>query len=105
MIAIHPYIRYAQALIMVENDLNSCEDITKEHLVIELEKGLNSFRVQPIESFENKEKVRFNFVRVEKGDPQKGIYLAPNVISKDKFARFIWKEGAQLIEDLKKGKN
>lgn len=102
MIAIHPYIRYAQALIMNEYGLNNCDEITKEQIISEIEKGLNSFRVQPIEAIEGKNKVRFDFAMIEKGDPKKGIFLSPNVISKDKFARFTWKEGISLITALKK---
>lgn len=103
MIAIHPYIRYAQALIMNENDLNSCEEITSEQIISEIEKGLNSFRLQPVQAIEGKDKVKFDFARIEKGDPKQGIFLAPNVISKDKFSRFIWKEGNSLLSALKKG--
>jgi CRISPR-associated protein Cas8c/Csp2 len=102
MIAIHPYIRYAQALIMNENDLNSCEDITTEQIISEIEKGLNSFRIQPVQAIEGKDKVKFDFTRIEKGDPKQGLFLAPNVMSKDKFSRFIWKEGNTLLTALKK---
>jgi len=102
MIAIHPYIRYAQALIMNENDLNSCEEIISEQIISEIEKGLNSFRLQPVQAIEGKDKVKFDFTRIEKGDPKQGLFLAPNVMSKDKFSRFIWKEGNTLLTALKK---
>jgi CRISPR-associated protein Cas8c/Csp2 len=102
MIAIHPYIRYAQALIMNENDLNSCEEIISEQIISEIEKGLNSFRLQPVQAIEGKDKVKFDFARIEKGDPKQGLFLAPNVMSKDKFSRFIWKEGNTLLTALKK---
>lgn len=96
MIAIHPYIRYAQALIMVENDLNSCDEINWQHIATEIANGLNSFRMHPTQSIEGKDKVKFDFIKLEKGEPKQGIFLAPNVISKDKVARFIWKEGSIL---------
>ena len=102
MIAIHPYIRYAQALIMNEYDLNSSEEIISEQIISEIEKGLNSFRLQPVQAIEGKDKVKFDFTRIEKGDPKQGLFLAPNVISKDKFSRFIWKEGNTLLTALKK---
>lgn len=102
MIAIHPYIRYAQALIMNENDLNSCEEIISEQIISEIEKGLNSFRLQPVQAIEGKDKVKFDFTRIEKGDPKQGLFLAPNVMSKDKCSRFIWKEGNNLLKALKK---
>lgn len=102
MIAIHPYIRYAQALIMNENDLLDCDDITSEQIISEIEKGLSVFRVQPIQAIEGKTKVKFAFAKIEKGDPKKGHFLSPNVISKDKFSRFIWNEGNALLVSLKK---
>lgn len=102
MIAIHPYIRYAQALIMNENDLKNCEEIISGQIISEIEKGLNSFRLQPVQAIEGKDKVKFDFTRIEKGDPKQGIFLAPNVMSKDKFSRFIWKEGNTLLTELKK---
>ena len=52
MSAIHPYIRYAQALIMEENDLGACDSITSEQIIAEIENGLNSFRVQPIQTID-----------------------------------------------------
>lgn len=102
MIAVHPYIRYAQALIINENDLNSCEEIISEQIISEIEKGLNSFRLQPVQAIEGKDKVKFDFTKIEKGDPKQGLFLAPNVMSKDKFSRFIWKEGNTLLTALKK---
>lgn len=100
MIAIHPYIRYAQALIMYENNLKDCEQITAKHIIAEIENGLDSFRLHPIEAVEGKESVKFGYVRLEKGDPKQGLFLAPNVISKDKSSRFIWKEGNSLLVNL-----
>lgn len=100
MIAIHPYIRYAQALIMIENDLTSCDQISSDHIIAEIENGLNAFRLQPSQSIEGKDKVKFDYVRIEKGNPKQGLFLAPNVISKDKFSRFIWKEGNALLAKI-----
>lgn len=100
--AIHPYIRYAQALIMNENNLNSYEDITSDQIILEIEKGLNSFRLKPSQTIEGKDMVKFDFAKIEEGNPKQGIFLAPNVISKDKFSRFIWKEGNSLLIALKK---
>jgi CRISPR-associated protein Cas8c/Csp2 len=88
---------------MNENDLNNCDEITSEQVISEIEKGLNSFRLQPVQSIQGKTKVKFDFVRVEKGDPKQGLFLSPNVISKDKFSRFIWKEGNTLLTEIKKG--
>jgi CRISPR-associated protein Cas8c/Csp2 len=100
MIAIHPYIRYAQALIMVENNLSDCNDITAVRIIAEIEKGLDSFRMRPTDSFNGKNTVKYDFTKTEKGDPGNGVFLAPNVISSDKTAGNIWKEGLSLINEI-----
>ncbi|MDR3137574.1 MAG: hypothetical protein LBT73_01670, partial [Tannerellaceae bacterium] len=100
--AIHPYIRYAQALIMLENDLSDCENIEDSHIADEIEKGLNVFRVQPKESFEGKESIKYDFVRKEKGDTKKGVFLSSSTLSTDKEARYIWKAANELIVELRK---
>lgn len=81
----HPYIRYAQALLMVENNLSSINEITLEHIKNEIEKGLNSFRVRPSGSIAGKSKVQYVFDRIEKGDTKKEFFFLPirfQVISK-----------------------
>ena len=102
MIATHFYIRYAQALILMENDLKICEEITGEHIIAGIENGLNSFRVFPIESVVGKSKVKFDFIKLEKGDTKQGVFLAPNVISSFKESRHIWKKSHYLLEELPK---
>lgn len=102
MVAIHPYVRYAQALLMVENNLSSFEEITERHIIAEIENGLNSFRVFPVESVEGKSKVRFDFIKLEKGDTKQGVFLAPNIISSFKESRHIWNQSHSLLEELPK---
>jgi CRISPR-associated protein Cas8c/Csp2 len=101
MIANHPYVRYAQALLMSENELSNSEQITKEQIAFEIENGLGTFRVQPAKTFDSKDTVEFVFVKSEKGDPSNGIFLAPNILSSDKLAKYIWSEGHNLIIALK----
>lgn len=100
MIAVHPFLRYAQALIMNENDLSSCDEITFNQIIAEIEKGLNSFRIYPVESIEGKVKVKFDFIKQEKGDTKQGVFLSPNVITKDKQAKNTWKASHDLVKDL-----
>lgn len=101
MIAVHPFLRYAQALIMNENDLSSCDEITYNQIIAEIEKGLNSFRIYPVESIEGKVKVKFDFIKQEKGDTKQGVFLSPNAITKDKQAKNTWKAASDLIKELK----
>ncbi|HHU95727.1 MAG: type I-PGING CRISPR-associated protein Cas8c/Csp2 [Bacteroidota bacterium] len=97
----HPVLKYAQALILLENDLNDCKDISNDHLINEIEKGLQSFRVKPVSLFYGETKVKYDFYREEKGNPSKGVFLSPNVISSDKYAKNLWKAAISLINDLK----
>lgn len=94
----HPYIRYAQALLMEENQLSSVDEIELTHVVAEIEKGLESFRVQPVESFEGKDKVKYVYGKIEKGDTKKGIFLSPNAITSDKQARNLWGTANEYIK-------
>jgi|WetSurMetagenome_2_1015567.scaffolds.fasta_scaffold43826_2 CRISPR-associated protein Cas8c/Csp2 len=100
MIAIHPYIKYAQALLMTENGVSDFEQITKDQIAFEIGKGLETFRVKPAKMFNGKETVEFIFIKSEKGDIPNGIFLAPNIIATDKLAKNIWSEGHNLIEEL-----
>jgi CRISPR-associated protein Cas8c/Csp2 len=101
MIALHPYIKYAQALLMTENGFSDSEQITKNLIAFEIEKGLETFRIQPAKMFIGKETVEFIYIKSEKGDIPNGVFLAPNIITTDKLAKNIWSEGHNLIEELK----
>ena len=103
----HPYTRYAEALVMVENNLTDTNEITHIQIMKEIERGLNTFRMQPTSSFNGKGKVRFDYLREAKGDTDLGIFLSPNIITPDKQAKNIWSEAGNLskkvnINDLDK---
>lgn len=56
-----------------------------------MQRGLNSFRVHPIELYENKEAVKFDFVnRKEGGATDKGVFLSSNILTTDQQARNIY---------------
>ena len=100
MIAVHPYTRYAQALIMLEYKLTDCEEITSEHLISEINNGLHTFRMSPAKVFEGKTSVVYEYGKIEKGDTSRGVFLAPNIISTDKQANNTWKAAVGLLEDF-----
>lgn len=80
----HPYIKYAHALICVENNLGSettIEEINPQYLLRELENGINHFRVKA-RSFIGMDEVEFDYISggTVKGDSEKGIFLAPNML-------------------------
>lgn len=99
----HPYTKYAEALVRIENGLSINDPITKAYLKIEIEKGLNSFRLSPVGAFEGKEKVGYRYLREAKGDTKLGVFLSPNVISSDMQAKNIWAESNQIEKELEKG--
>lgn len=98
---LHPYINYAYALIQVENDLSSQDEIRSDHLINGIEHGLNTFRLRPKSSIEGKEKVSYDYVRELKGAPRIGLFLSPSIITPDKQARHIWNESNKILQTLK----
>lgn len=99
----HPYTKYAEALVRLENGLSINDLITKIHLKIEIDKGLNSFRLSPARAFEGKEKVDYTYLREAKGDTKLGVFLSPNIISSDMQAKNIWTESNLIGKELEKG--
>ncbi len=53
----HPYIKYAQALLMEENHLSVPDDITVTMIKEEIKKGLYSFSLKPTGDYNYKESV------------------------------------------------
>src|SRR5690554_5072882 len=100
MSALHPYLRYAKALIFLENNISELEEITEEYLIDEIEDGLQTFRVQPNSSFDEKDNVLFQFIGEEKGNPTKGVFLAPNIMTNDRSAGKAWKNAKELQKKL-----
>ncbi len=99
---IHPYTRYSQALIMAENGLSSLNEISADHISSELQKGFSEFRLAPSSSYEGKEKIHYVYIGEAKGNTEKGIFLAPNILTTDKLAKNIWNEGHNIMEKLAK---
>jgi len=100
--SLHPFTKYGEALVRVENDLNSQDDINAKMLQVEIQKGLNSFRLCPAGDYKAKSKVSYTYLREVKGDTKAGVFLAPNIISSDMQARNIWKESHQILGQLEK---
>lgn len=98
MIHKHPYIRYAQALLMIENQLESIDDITMEHIKSEIQKGLNAFSVEPVVSFEGKTKVKYRFI-YEKSSAKVFKYLAPNSMTSDMQARNLYNAAEKYLKN------
>lgn len=100
MIHQHPYIRYAQALLIVENQLKSIDDITMEHIKAEIKKGLAAFCVEPAESYEMKRTVKFRFIN-DKSSAKVFKFLAPNSITSDMQARNLYNSATDYLKSAK----
>jgi len=101
MIHIHPYIRYAQALLVVENQLESVSEITLEHIHAAIKSGLSAFCVELAEDFRQKKTVKYRFVG-GKNDAKNYKFLAPNIISSDIQASKLYKSAEDFLKDTKK---
>ena len=100
MTHVHPYIRYAQALLIVENQLESVSEITLEHIHAAIKSGLDAFCVEPKEGFMQKQKVKYRF-KDEKNDAKNYKFLAPNIISSDMQASKLYKSAKDYLNDTK----
>ena len=94
----HPYIKYGLALVMEENSLRSQSDIQLNHIVDEITKGLNTFRLTPNGSFEGKESVSYAYTG-EDGSAKDFKFLSPHVITTDMQARNLRGAALKFIND------
>ena len=102
---VHPYIKYAEALICLDNGLDDIGIIDPTHITEAIEEGMNKFRVRPKKSYEGKDNVEFTFTKEEKGNPAKGIFLSPHIICGDLNAGNIWREAKSYSEKVNKQKD
>ncbi|MEM6766679.1 MAG: type I-PGING CRISPR-associated protein Cas8c/Csp2 [Bacteroidota bacterium] len=107
----HPYSRYGLALTMVENQLDSPDQVTNEMLIEELIYGLDHFRTVPVEPYEGRENVKYGYLSRDrinanliKGGTRKGIFLNSSIITSDKGAKNAWKGIEGLIKKLQLNK-
>jgi len=101
MSTLHPFLRYAEALILFENNISSRYEISPSQLILEIEKGIQSFRVKPNGIFFGKKVVSYSFTNEEKGDTNNGVFLAPNIIANDKKAGNTWINAIDILSSLK----
>ncbi len=109
---LHPFCRYGQALLLTKENLKSSDEITSEILVRHLENGLNHFRIQASNDPSTDEYLNFSYIPMLtivnnniKGNPSKGIYLAPNIITSDIKASNVWLAVYALHNKIKQTKN
>lgn len=103
----HPYSKYGLAYIMLKENISDINDITKEALVKHLKIGLSHFRMYSRNNPEIDDILNFEYIPMQyiidndqKGDPNKGIYLCPNIISNDQKAGNAWVAIIKIISVL-----
>lgn len=101
---IHPFVKYATALLLEEKSLEVIGDIKKEHICAAIQDGINSFSLIPFGNYEGKNEVLFSYSS-EKSDAKKFFFLAPNIITTDMQAAKMKKAAEQYLEKAHKGNN
>lgn len=100
----HPFIKYGIAVVMRENNLLSLKEITREHLIREIENSRNHFRVKPLAVVNETKTVSFHYTDDQKGNPKEGVYLAPNILTTDMGAKNVFSSFQNVLKDLKSEK-
>lgn len=93
---LHPYLKYALALVMTDYNLSTTEDITIDMLKREIQHGLNHFSLKPTEDFVGKSDVAFEYSS-EKNDAKTYHFLAPNAITSAMNASNLYKAAEKAI--------
>lgn len=103
----HPFSRYGLALVMLQEEVNTKEEITLDMLEKHLENGLNHFRMQTNDDPKIDDELKYHYIDMRtiinqkiKGNPKKGIYLCPNIISSDIKAHNAWGGCLNLLKKL-----
>lgn len=99
----HPYVKYGMALVMHENGLHIENDICVEHIVDEITKGLNTFRMKPSANYEGKETTPFIYTE-EDGSAKDFKFLSPHVVSTDMQARNVRSAALNYMKEAKSTK-
>lgn len=59
----HPFLKYAIALLMVHNDLQKEEEIDEDHILYELENGLNHYALEAHKVTTGRNKIKYSFAK------------------------------------------
>ncbi|MEC9487544.1 MAG: hypothetical protein UMU76_08630 [Prosthecochloris sp.] len=121
----HFYARYGLALTMLNNRLDSPDEVTPEMLISELENGQNRFRLEPLPFKIENDSVEFRYLSkdyfrenkarigsqgksiVQMGNDGSAVvsyFLAPTIITSNKGAGNAWKAVSDTQKELKGGK-
>jgi hypothetical protein len=97
----HFYPRYGLALAMSEKKIHNLEDVQPKDFIDSLLLGLEHFRVKPVtENWETETEVLYTYTKTMEGNPSKGFFLTPSVITSDKSAKGLWGKVEELGKSL-----
>ena len=103
-ISTHPFIKYGIAVVLRENNLSNTTDISRQHLIREIENCVNHFRMQPETPIDVQKTIKFVYCNEESGNPSKGIYLSPTILCTDKSAKQVYSALHKIKTELQKDK-
>ena len=109
---VHPFSKYGLAYIMLKENISSIEEVDNNMLIKHLKNGLSHFRMFSKNNPEIEDILHFEYMPMQhiidnkqKGDPSKGIYLCPNIITKDIKASNTWTSITNLIAKIEVTEN
>lgn len=59
----HPFFKYAMALLMVHNNLQKEEEINEDHILYELENGLNHYALEASKIAVGRNIIKYRFAK------------------------------------------
>ena len=77
----HPFFKYAIALLMVRNNLQKEEEIDDNHILYELENGLNHYALKAQKVTEKKKNVKYRFAKKD------ADFISPSFININEKAK------------------
>lgn len=98
----HPLIKYALALLIAEDGFQSESEIDAAKLNHHIQVGLEHFRIYPVNDFVGRDKVKYDFAKIEKGDTGNGVFMAPNILTTDMLAKNTWKAAHDIQKVISK---
>ena len=73
---IHPFFKYAMALLMVHNNLQKEEEINEDHILYELENGLNHYALEAPKIAAGRNIIKYRFAKKD------ADFISPSFINK-----------------------
>ena len=96
----HPYIKYAQALLMEGNKLDSVDEINMNHIKNEIGRELEYFYIQPMERYEGRKKIKYAFSSIKQNGDHV-VFLSPHILPAGNDANRLYGEAKEIADSAK----